>query len=87
MTVREKADEILGRLTKELDAIDCEYQIMYGIRSEPETFGAMCFSDKFNVYRAIDSLKKTLAATEKLKEELEADSKAGKGIFAKKTVQ
>ena len=71
--IREKAEGILERLTAELDAIGCEYQISFGRNSEEETFGAMAYSDNFNVYRAIESLEITLAATKQMRDALEAD--------------
>lgn len=76
MRIQEKAEEILERMTKELDEIGCEYQICFGRNSEEETFGAMAYSDNFNVYRAIASLETTLAATKRLRDELERDGPA-----------
>lgn len=87
MTTEEKALEILGRLTSELDAIGVEYQIMFGVNNEKEKFGKMVFSDKFNVYRTIESLKMTLAATEKMRDRLESQASAKEGIFAEPKVQ
>ena len=76
MRIREKSEEILVRLKKELDEIGCEYQICFGRNSEEETFGAMLYSENFNVYRAIESLEMTLAATKHLRDELERDGPA-----------
>lgn len=73
MKIQQKAEEILGRLAPELDALGVEYMICYGIRNETESFGKMALSDKFSVSRAIEAMEVAIKGLETLRDELEHD--------------